>query len=121
MSTNVQMLETLPSESRLLSAEEATKISLNFLRRLGRTRGLKPRSVSREGDLVIVELELKDATATITVNQNKQIKQYTIEPVEEMTGFSLTPKSIIMIAGIALLVHFVLSAAGISLPRLLGL
>ena len=121
MSTNMQMLETLPAEPRLLSAEEATKIAVKFLQRLGRARGLKPRSVSRDGDLVIVELDIKNATATISVNQNKQIKQYTIEASDEVSEFSLTPRSIIMIAGIALLVHFVLSALGVSLPRLLGL
>ncbi len=93
-------------ETKLLNAEEVTLIATNFLKRLGNKQGLKPIKASLEEDIYIVEVGLAKKTATVQIDATtEQIKEYEIKDKEQETPSSsflpLTPKNILLIAGIA--------------------
>ena len=105
-------------ETKLLNAEEVTLIATNFLKRLGNKQGLKPIKASLEEDVYIVEVGLLKKTATVQIDATtEQIKEYEIKNKEQETPssslFSLTPKNILILAGI--------SAASIIVSALLGI
>ena len=95
-------------EEKVLNAEEVTLIATDFLKRLGNTQGIKPIKASLEEDIYTVEVGLKKKTATVQIDfTTEQIKEYEIKEKEEKnqqassTFIPLTPKNIIMLAGIA--------------------
>jgi len=93
-------------ETKLLNAEEVTLIATNFLKRLGNKQYLKPIKASLEEDIYIVEVGLAKKTATVQIDATtEQIKEYEIKEKEEepkeSSFFPLTPKNILLIAGIA--------------------
>jgi hypothetical protein len=105
-------------ETKLLNAEEVTLIATNFLKRLGNKQGLKPIKASLEEEVYIVEVGLIKKTATVQIDATtKQIKEYEIKDKEQETMESsfipLTPKNIMMLAGI--------SGASVVISALLGI
>ena len=105
-------------ETKTLNAEEVTLIATNFLRRLGNKQGLKPIKASLDEEVYIVEVGLVKKTATVQIDAStEQIMEYEIKDNEQATPSSstlpLTPKNILMIAGI--------SAASIIVSALLGI
>lgn len=95
-------------EEKILNAEEVTLIATDFLKRLGNKQGLKPIKASLDEDTYIVEIGLSKKTATVQIDSTtEQIKEYEIKEKEEKnqqassTFIPLTPKNIIMLAGIA--------------------
>jgi len=102
------------------NAEQATLVALDFLKRLGVKKSLKPKRVSLEGQRYLVELELKNKEAAIQIDSTtKEIKEYSIESkAEESSRFvSLSPRTLILVFGMAVVLAFLLDLLGV--PSLL--
>jgi len=69
-------------EEQPLNAEEATILVLHFLQRM-RKRIITPRkAVLNEDNVFVVEVDLKEAKATIHINaETREIVEYIIEPI----------------------------------------
>ena len=110
-------------ETRLLNAEDVTRIATNFLRRLGNKHGLKPIKASLQGERYVVEVGLKKKIATVQIDAtSEEIKEYEIKGIakETSSSFPLTRKNILLICGIVAISIFVSSLFGVQsfLPRL---
>ena len=94
-----------------LNAESVTTIATNFLKRIGNKGGLKPKRVSLEEGLYIVEVEMKKMSAVVRVeSETHEIKGYEIQPrEEENSSFTISPKTIMLIFGISAAVHIILN------------
>jgi hypothetical protein len=69
-------------EEQPLNAEEATILVLHFLQRM-RKRIITPRkAVLNEDNVFVIEIDLKEAKATIHINaETREIVEYIIEPI----------------------------------------
>jgi len=96
---------------KALNAESVTTIATNFLKRIGNKGGLKPKRVSFEEGLYVVEIEMKKMSAVVRVeSETHEIKGYEIQPREEENpSFTISPKTIILIFGIAAAANVILS------------
>ncbi|MCS7123947.1 MAG: hypothetical protein NZ932_00810 [Candidatus Bathyarchaeota archaeon] len=96
-----------------LNAESVTAIATGFLKRIGHKGGLKPKKVSLEEEIYIVEVETKKFTAIIRVDaENQEITSYEIQPKGEETSLvSVSPKTVMIIVVIAAAMHVVLHFA----------
>lgn len=100
-----------------LNAEQATAIAIDFIRRLGNKRKLKPKSVTLQNQIYIVEVELKKAMAKIQIDSStKEIKEYSIESkTEETSTFLINFKAVLLMMAISALTYLVLSFLNIQL------
>jgi len=110
-------------ETRLLNAEDVTRIATNFLRRLGNKHGLKPIKASLQGERYVVEVGLKRKIATVQIDAtNEEIKEYEVKDIakETSSSFPLTRKNILLICGIVAISIFVSGLLGVQsfLPSL---
>ncbi|MEA2089365.1 MAG: hypothetical protein U9O89_01210 [Thermoproteota archaeon] len=107
---------TMSSETERPNAGLATAIALNFLKTLGNKGKFKPKRASLEDEHYMVEVELKRSTATVQIDAaTGEIKEYAIEPkVGESSGFSFSPKTILLACGIAVALFFVLNVLGLQ-------
>ena len=122
MSTAVQRrtsaITSAASQNRPLNAETVTAIATGFLKRIGNKSGLKPKRVSLEEGMYMVEVELKKMIAIVRVDaETHEIKEYEIQPKGEETPFvSISPKIIVLMFGISAAVyiglHFALKMLG---------
>lgn len=98
-------------QAKALNAESVTSIATSFLKRIGNKGGLKPKRVSLEEGTYTVEIEMKKFSAVIRVDsETHEIRGYEIQPKsEEASSFSISPKAIAMIAGLAAVVDIALS------------
>ena len=101
---------------RPLNAEQATAIAVDFIRRLGNKRKLKPKSATLQNQIYIVEVELKKAMAKIQIDSNtKEIKEYSIESkAEETSTFPINFKAVLLMMAISALMYLVLSFLNIQ-------
>jgi hypothetical protein len=88
-------------------AENATKLTADFLKRLGYTRGLRAIKVSLEEETFIVEMGLERKTAKVQINsKTKEIKEYEIQEGEVKNGSMFSklklPIILVMLVGISL-------------------
>ncbi len=89
-------------EEQPLNAEEATVLVLYFLQRM-RKRVITPRrAVLNDDNIFVVEVDLKDATATVHINAvTREVVEYTIVPVEkEPKPLPIPPRRIALILGV---------------------
>ena len=100
-------------QAKALNAESVTTIVTNFLKRIGNKGGLKPKRVTLEEMMYVVEIEMKNFTAIVRVDsETHEIKGYEIQPKsEETSSFSISPKAIMIIFGISAAVHVIMSFA----------
>jgi hypothetical protein len=93
-----------------LNAETVTVIATNFLKRIGHKSGIKPKRVSLEEGVYIVEIEMKKLMAIVRVDaETHEIKEYEIQPKGEETSFvSISPKIIAVTFGISAAVYVAL-------------
>ena len=93
-----------------LNAETVTTIATSFLKRIGHKSGIKPKRVSLEENVYIIEVEMKNLVAIVRFNaENHEIKEYEIQPKGEETSFvSISPKIIAVIFGISAAVYVAL-------------
>ena len=109
-------------EGKLPNAEHVTSIAIDFLKTLGNKRGIKPKKVSLQGAVYIVELDIgKDKTAVVQIEvQTREIKEYEIktnEKEESGLGLPLAPKTLIMTFAISVIAYLLLEA--INVPSIL--
>lgn len=92
---------------RTLNAESVTAIVTGFLKRVGNKGVLKPKRVSLEEGVYTVEVEMKKLAAIVKVDaETHEIKEYEVQAKGEETPFiSISPKIIIVVAGISAAVH----------------
>jgi len=109
-------------EGKLPNAEHVTSIAIDFLKTLGNKRGIKPKKVSLQGAVYIVELDIgKDKTAVVQIEvQTREIKEYEIKTNEkEESGHGLlAPKTLIMTFAISVVTYLLLEA--IHVPSIIG-
>lgn len=100
-----------PSKIEPKNAEQVTSLALEFLKRLGNKRGLKPKRVTIEGKLYTVEIEMKKNRAIVQIDSvTEEIKEYEIQKKTEESGnLPLTPKTILFISGITAILHIALN------------
>jgi hypothetical protein len=107
------------AQAKALNAENVTNIALSFLKRIGNKSGLKPKRVTLEENLFVVEVEMKKFSAVVRVDsESHEIRGYEIQPkAEESSSLPISPKILILIIGISAAVHvlmnFVLKIVGI--------
>ena len=97
-------------QAKALNAESVTTIVTNFLKRIGNKGGLKPKRVTLEEMMYVVEIEMKKFTAVVRVDsETHEIKGYEIQPKgEESSSFSISPRAIVIIFGVAAAVNVML-------------
>lgn len=108
-----------PAEVKPPNAEHATAIAIEFLKALGNKHGIKPRKVSLQGQLYIVELDVgKNKAAAVQIEaQTREIKEYEIKTKEEAESASslpLSPKAMLMIFGMFAAVYLIFEFLNIS-------
>ena len=107
------------AQAKALNAENVTNIALSFLKRIGNKSGLKPKRVTLEENLFVVEVEMKKFSAVVRVDsESHEIRGYEIQPkAEESSSLPISPKILILIFGISaavyVLMNFVLKIVGI--------
>lgn len=107
------------AQAKALNAENVTNIALSFLKRIGNKSGLKPKRVTLEENLFVVEVEMKKFSAVVRVDsESHEIRGYEIQPkAEESSSLPISPKILVLIFGISAAVHvlmnFVLKIVGI--------
>jgi hypothetical protein len=97
-------------QAKALNAESVTTIVTSFLKRIGNKGSLKPKRVTLEETMYVVEIEMKKFMAVVRVDsETHEIKGYEIQPKgEESSSFSISPKAIVIVFGIAAAVHVML-------------
>jgi hypothetical protein len=104
---------------RKLNAESVTAIALSFLKRVGHKSGLKPKRVSLEEGVYIVEVELKKLMVIVRVDaETQEIKEYEVQTKgEEASLVSVSPKMLIITFGISAVAfvafHFIFKMIGL--------
>jgi hypothetical protein len=109
LSTTVQetdpALVSSEATPKALDAEEVTTIATTFLKRIGHRGSLNPKRVSVEEDVFTVEIEMKKFTATVKISAlNREIREYDVQPKSEEAPSSFSPKLIITVAIISVIV-----------------
>ena len=101
---------------RPLNAEQATAIAVDFLRRLGNKRRLKPKSATLQNEIYTVEVELKKAMAKVQIDFNtREIKEYSIESkAEETPSFPINFRAILLMVIVSSAIYMVLSFLNIQ-------
>jgi hypothetical protein len=105
--------ETVPAavtsavpKSKELNAEAVTTMTTAFLKRLGHKGGLKPKRVSLEGEVYTVEVETKKFTAVVRVGAaTREIKEYEVQPKGEESSFSFSPKLLLTVLVVSVIVN----------------
>lgn len=100
-------------QGKTLNAETVTIIATSFLKRVGNKGDLKPKRVSLEEGIYIVEVEMKKLAAIVRVDsETHEIKEYEIQPkVEEAPFISISPKILVIMFGISAAVYVALHFA----------
>ena len=118
IATEGEEATSVPSgeEARPPDAERITVTAIEFLKRLGNRRSLRPRRVSREGEVYTVEVGLRKGTAVVQVDATTDmVREYEISE-EGGSSFSLplSPKTMLFICGIVALLYFVFNLLGLQ-------
>jgi len=122
MASNVDRKSSVvQTQVRSLDAQQITNIAVEFLKRLGNGKGIKPKKVSLQGQRYIAELDIgKRKTAKIQIDAaTREIKEYEIETKpKETTTLPIEPKTLLIICGIVVGLYFLLTL--LNVPALLG-
>jgi hypothetical protein len=88
-----------------LNAEEVTTMATDFLKRIGHKGSLKPKRVALEEEVYTVEVELKKFTAVVRIGcGSREIKEYDVQPKSEESSFSFSPKLLITISVLSVII-----------------
>jgi hypothetical protein len=98
------------SQIKTLNAETVTTIATGFLKRIGHKGGLKPKRVSLEEGIYLVEVEMKKLAAIVRVDaETHEIKEYEIQAKGEEAPFiSISPKIIMVMFAVSAVAYIVL-------------
>lgn len=103
--TDPSLVTSTDSTSKPLDAEEATTIATTFLKRIGHRGTLNPKRVSVEEDVFTVEAEMKKFTATVKISAlNREIREYDVQPKSEEAPSAFSPKLIMVMTVISVIV-----------------
>jgi hypothetical protein len=94
-------------QSKDLDAEEVTTMAVEFLKRIGHKGRTNPKRVSLEETTYTAELEMKKFVATVKFDSGtREIKEYDVQPkTEESSMLSISPKIILTVAVISVMIH----------------
>ena len=108
---NIGPVISASAQAKALNAENVTNIALSFLKRIGNKTGLKPKRVTLEENLYVVEVEMKKFSAVVRVDSTShEIRGYEIQPkAEESSPATISPRLILIIFGVAAAVHVLLN------------
>lgn len=108
-------MSTATPEVSRFDAENATAMTVDFLKRLGYKGSWLPLKVSLDGELYVVEMILQKLTAKVQINSTtKEIREYEFQEGEqEESGFMKKN-------GKFLLFIVIVAAAGIGAAHFLG-
>lgn len=97
-------------KTKKLNAETVTTIATSFLKRIGHKKGIKPKRVSLEEGVYLVEIEMKKLMSIVRVDaETHEIREYEIQPKGEETSFvSVSPKIVAVTFGISAVVFIAL-------------
>jgi len=77
---NVGPVISASAQAKALNAENVTNIALSFLKRIGNKSNLKPKRVTLEENLYVVEVEMKKLSAVVRVDsESHEISKQTIQ------------------------------------------
>lgn len=86
-------------ETRRINAEQVTLLATTFLKKLGYSRGMRPKKASIEEDNYVVEIQLEKKNAKVQIDtRTKEIKAYEIEEQAKEGGFAFTRRTMIIMA-----------------------
>lgn len=84
-------------------AENATGLTLDFLRRLGYKGVWMPMKVSLDGELYVVEMASTKSTTKVQINsKTKEIREYEFQKIEEESKPFFKSKGIFLIAAVGI-------------------
>lgn len=85
-------------EAKRINAEQVTLLATSFLKKLGYSRGIRPKKASIEEENYVVEIQTDKKNAKVQIDsKTKEIKAYEIEEQAKEGGFALTRKTMIII------------------------
>jgi hypothetical protein len=103
--TDPAVITSTDSTPKALDAEEVTTIATTFLKRIGHRGSLNPKRVSVEEDVFTVEIEMKKFTATVKISAlNREIREYDVQPKSEEAPSAFSPKLIMTVSIISVIV-----------------
>jgi hypothetical protein len=103
--TDPAVITSTDSVPKALDAEEVTTIASTFLKRIGHRGSLNPKRVSVEEDVFTVEIEMKKFTATVKISAlNREIREYDVQPKSEEAPSAFSPKLIMTVSIISVIV-----------------
>jgi hypothetical protein len=108
---NVGPVISASAQAKALNAENVTNIALGFLKRIGNKSNLKPKRVTLEENLYVVEVEMKKLSAVVRVDsESHEIRGYEIQPrTEEASSASISPRLLLVIVGVAATIYMLLN------------
>jgi hypothetical protein len=100
-------MSAVTTEVSRFDAENATALTIDFLKRLGYKGSWLPMKVSLDGELYVVEMMLHRVTAKVQINSStKEIKEYEFQESEAASNslFKSKGKLIFLAAAISIAV-----------------
>lgn len=107
-------MSTASPEISQFDAENATSMTVDFLKRLGYKENWQPMKVSLDGELYIVEMMFEKLSAKVQINsKTKEIKEYELQKSEvENNSFFNSKKLMFIVMG---------ASAAVAVLSLLGI
>ena len=111
-------MSTVPEDTKQFSAEAATTIASDFLKRLGYKKGLFPRKAVLSEKVFTIEIDIEKESAKVQIDsQTKTVTEFEIHKAEEESSSPiLSKKKIIILVVIA----GVIAAVGVGI-KLMGI
>lgn len=107
-------MSTIPVEVSRFDAENATALTIDFLKRLGYKGNWLPMKVSLDGELYIVEMMNQKQTTKVQINsKTKEIKEYEFQETEAEKPSLLKSKGLIFL--------IVAASAAVAVLKLIGI
>jgi len=105
-----RFMSTIPAEVSRFDAENATAMTVDFLKRLGYKGNWLPMKVALDGELYVVEMMFQKLSAKVQINsKTKEIREYEFQEGEAATNslFKSKGKIIFLVAAISIAVVIV--------------
>jgi hypothetical protein len=102
-------MSTTPAEVSRFDAENATAMTVDFLKRLGYKGNWLPMKVALDGESYVVEMMFQKLSAKVQINsKTKEIREYEFQEGEAATSsFKSKGKIIFLVAAISIAVVIV--------------
>ena len=106
-------MSTIPVEVSRFDAENATALTVDFLKRLGYKGSWLPIKVSLDGELYVVEMMYQKQTAKVQINsKTKEIKEYEFQETEAESHSFFKSRGLIFLIAAA--------SAAVAVLKLIG-